>query len=117
MGYPPSISHRTTPYVHAWQQHSWRGRLWFGRLHFRWTLQRKTEGGQFVHLPFHGGVLEEVLYVQFDDALVWSSRLAVHNAELRGVVVLRDGFTGIVHVVTQCQRPPPPDALKPVVGG
>jgi hypothetical protein len=49
-----------------------------------------------------GGVLEEVLHVQLDNALVWSSRLGVHNAELRGVVVVRECFTGVVHVVTQC---------------
>lgn len=47
-----------------------------------------------------GGVLEEVLYVQLNNALVWSSRLGVHNAEVRGVVVRRECFTGVVREVT-----------------
>ena len=37
-------------------------------------------------------VLEEVLHIQLDNALIGSTRLAVHNTEFAGVVVWRDGF-------------------------
>ena len=53
---------------------------------------------------FTGGVLEEVLHAECNNALEGSSSFAVLNAERAGVVILCDAFTGIVHVVSYPKR-------------
>ena len=103
MGYPPSICNRTPRYARKAQHYSagpaHRRLLWF-----RWLIEKETEGERFVHLPCLGGVLEEILHIQFDNARVWSTSLAVHHTEGVGVVVPRDVFGGIVHRVRQRER-------------
>src|SRR5215469_6324271 len=57
-----------------------------------------------------GDGLEEVLHVQFDNAIhsrrsrIRRTRLAVHHTEGGRVVVSRDVFACVVHVVTQSER-------------
>ncbi len=117
MGYPPLISHRTTP-RQRYTQHMppmrrtappTLNRLWeltpIDAARYPETSEKMRKVNNLSTFRCTGGVLEEVLHVQLDNALVWSSRLAVHDAELRSVVVGRECFAVVVHVVTQCQRP------------
>ena len=110
MGGPPSISHRTTRHAGAVRVvgpvHSGIGsEVVTYECRLPQNL-KKAEGEQFRSPSVsRGGVLEEVLHVQFDNSRVWSPRLGVHNPEGAGVVVLCNGFTGVVHVVTQPERP------------
>ena len=52
---------------------------------------KEKEGNRIGYLPSHtGGVLEEVLHAQGEEALEWGRRFAVHHTEGTGVVVFRD---------------------------